>query len=170
VRTQGASPRSAHASNKLTVAPTCTAETQIGSSLLLTHENIPDNFKTNLLIHKYNYASRRNDINSGRSGSTSTSPCGATTHLTATPALPRLCRASSHMVLHSTCCSVALALLQLRHAPRLLVTRPHGLYLNLAMRRDYSSPGCIGSTPTTSCTVTTHLPTASALHQLCCAS
>jgi hypothetical protein len=30
--------------------------------------------------------------------------------------------------------------LQLRRASRLLVTRPHGLYLNLAVCRDYSSP------------------------------
>jgi hypothetical protein len=29
---------------------------------------------------------------------------------------------------------------QLHSAPRLLVTRPHGLYVNLAVRRDYSSP------------------------------
>jgi hypothetical protein len=38
---------------------------------------------------------------------------------------------------------------QLCRAPRLLITRPHELYLNLAVRREYSSPGCSGSTSTT---------------------
>jgi hypothetical protein len=38
---------------------------------------------------------------------------------------------------------------QLRRAPRLLVTRPHGLYLNLAVCRDYSSPGRTCSTSST---------------------
>jgi hypothetical protein len=39
--------------------------------------------------------------------------------------------------------------LQLRRASRLLVTRPHGLYLNLAVCRDYSSPGRTCSTSST---------------------
>jgi hypothetical protein len=34
------------------------------------------------------------------------------------------------------------------------------------MHRDYSLPGCSGSTSTSSCTVSTHLPTEAALHQL----
>jgi hypothetical protein len=40
------------------------------------------------------------------------------------------------------------ALLRSRCALRLLVTRPHGLYVNLAMRREYSSPGHTDSTST----------------------
>jgi hypothetical protein len=56
---------------------------------------------------------------------------------------------------------------QLHHTPQLLVIRPHGLYINLAVRRDYSSPGCTGSTSPTSCTATTHLPVAPALYQQC---
>jgi hypothetical protein len=36
--------------------------------------------------------------------------------------------------------AAALTLLYLRRAPRLLVIRPHALYINLAVRRDYSSP------------------------------
>jgi hypothetical protein len=41
------------------------------------------------------------------------------------------------------------ALHQLHRALRLLVTRPHGLYVNLAVRRGYSSLGRSGSTSTT---------------------
>jgi hypothetical protein len=39
------------------------------------------------------------------------------------------------------------------------------LYLNPAMRRDYSSPGRTGSTSNSSCVVSTHRPAAQALHQ-----
>jgi hypothetical protein len=35
---------------------------------------------------------------------------------------------------------------QLHSAPRLLVIRPHELYINLVVRRDYSSPSRTGST------------------------
>jgi hypothetical protein len=45
------------------------------------------------------------------------------------------------------------ALYQLRRASRLLISRPHGLYINYAVRRDYLSPGCTGSTSTLSCAV-----------------
>jgi hypothetical protein len=72
-----------------------------------------------------------------------TASCVASTHTPAARALPQPCR-----------------------APRLLITRPHGLYVNLAMRRDYSSPGCMGSTSTSSCVVSTRLPTAAVLHRL----
>jgi hypothetical protein len=41
------------------------------------------------------------------------------------------------------------ALHQLHRALRLLVTRPHGLYVNLAVRREYSSLGRNGYTSTT---------------------
>jgi hypothetical protein len=44
---------------------------------------------------------------------------------------------------------------QLHSAPRLLVTRPHGLYVNLAVRRGYSSLGRSGSTSTTPYAATT---------------
>jgi hypothetical protein len=61
----------------------------------------------------------------------------------------------------------AAALPQLCCAPRLLITRPHGLCLNLVMHRDYSSPGCTGSTSTSPCAASTRLPAAAALHRLC---
>jgi hypothetical protein len=44
---------------------------------------------------------------------------------------------------------------QLHSAPRLLVTRPHGLYVNLAVRRGYSSLRRSGSTSTTPYAATT---------------
>jgi hypothetical protein len=44
------------------------------------------------------------------------------------------------------------------HAPRLLFTRPHRLYINHVVRRDHSSPGRTNSTSTTSCAVTTRRP------------
>jgi hypothetical protein len=53
------------------------------------------------------------------------------------------------------------------HAPRLLVTRPHELYLNLAVRREYSSPCCSGSTSTLPCATTTRHSAARALRQPC---
>jgi hypothetical protein len=49
------------------------------------------------------------------------------------------------------------ALHQLGHVLRPLVSRSHVLYLNLAVRRDYSSPGHTCSTSTTSCAATTRL-------------
>jgi hypothetical protein len=78
-----------------------------------------------------------------RSGSSSTTPCAA-----------------------STCLPVATALHQLRRVPRLLISQSHGLYINYAVCRDYSSPGRTGSTSTTPCATTTHLPVARVLHQL----
>jgi hypothetical protein len=56
--------------------------------------------------------------------------------------------------------STARALRQPCHAPRLLVTRLHGLYLTNAVHRDYSSPGRTGSISTMSCAATTHIPVA----------
>jgi hypothetical protein len=72
-----------------------------------------------------------------------TASCAASTHHPAAQALPQPC-----------------------HALRLLVTRPHGLYVNLAMHRDFSSPGCMGSTSTSSCVASTRLPTVAVLHRL----
>jgi hypothetical protein len=83
----------------------------------------------------------------------------------------------------------AAALPHLCRVPRLLITRPHGLYLDLAVRCDYSSSGCtgstapmawirtrrlaaqllVGSTSATPCAATTRLPVASAIHHLRCA-
>jgi hypothetical protein len=51
------------------------------------------------------------------------------------------------------------------HVPRLLVTRPHRLYVSLAVRREYSSPGHSGSTSTSPCIATTRYPAAQALRQ-----
>jgi hypothetical protein len=58
------------------------------------------------------------------------------------------------------------ALHQLRHALRLLVTRPHRLYVNLAVRHDYSSPGRTGSTSASPCAASTRLLATAALHRL----
>jgi hypothetical protein len=57
------------------------------------------------------------------------------------------------------------ALHQLHRALRLLATRLHGLYVNLIVRRGYSSPGHSGSTSTSPCIATTRHPAAQALHQ-----
>jgi hypothetical protein len=46
---------------------------------------------------------------------------------------------------------------QLHRVPRLHVARPHWLYLNLAVRRDYSSPSRTGSTSTSLCAAATCL-------------
>jgi hypothetical protein len=67
----------------------------------------------------------------------------------------QLHRQAASLALHQLCCSL-----------RLLVTRSHGLYVNLAVRRDYSSPGRTGSMSTSSCTASTRLPAAAALHRL----
>jgi hypothetical protein len=70
-----------------------------------------------------NFVVRCDYSSPGRTGSTSTLPCAVTTRHPAARALRQPCR-----------------------APRLLVTRPHGLYVNLAVRRGYSSLGRSGST------------------------
>jgi hypothetical protein len=79
-----------------------------------------------------NFAVHRDYSSPGRTGSTSASPCAASTRLLAIAALH-----------------------QLRRASRLLVTRPHKLYVSLAVRRGYSSPGRSGSTSTTPYAATT---------------
>jgi hypothetical protein len=56
--------------------------------------------------------------------------------------------------------SVAPALPQLRCAPRLLISRPHGFYINYVVHYDYSSPGCIGNTSTLPSAATTRHPVA----------
>jgi hypothetical protein len=55
--------------------------------------------------------------------------------------------ASTRVRLHRL--PVAQALPQHRRAPRLLVIRPHGFYLNTAVHREYSSSCRSGSTSTT---------------------
>jgi hypothetical protein len=77
-------------------------------------------------------------------GATSTPPCAATTRDPAARVLPQHCR-----------------------APRLLVSWPHRLYVSLAVRREYSSPGHNGSTSTSPCIPTTRHPAAQALRQPC---
>jgi hypothetical protein len=72
--------------------------------------------------------------------------------------------ASTRVRLHRL--PVAQALPQHHRAPRLLVIRPHGFYLNTAVRRDYSSPSRTGSTSTSPCAVSTRLSAAAALHRL----
>jgi hypothetical protein len=89
---------------------------------------------TRQYVHKYNYLNnglRQPAYNYSNYSSTTTSYSTTTRH------------------------PVARALHQLCRAPRLLVTRSHELYLNPAMRRDYSSPGCNDSMSTLPCTVTT---------------
>jgi hypothetical protein len=88
---------------------------------------------------------------------------------------PTICK--SLLEVHARCTQVpratatlpptAAAQLQPYHVQRLLVTRQHRLYVSLAVRREYSPPGCSGSTSTTSYAATTHLPVARVLHQLC---
>jgi hypothetical protein len=94
-------------------------------------------------VHEYDH------IASGSSSATSIVSCAATT------------RHSAARALHQPC-----------SAPRLLVTRLHTLYVNLAVRRDYSSPGRTRSTSTSSCTTSTrlHSPGCSDLLRLRCAS
>jgi hypothetical protein len=93
--------------------------------------------KYNCIIKRHhwpyiNFAVHRNYSSPGRTGSTSASPCAASTRLPAIAALH-----------------------QLRRASRLLVTRPHGLYVNLAVRHGYSSLGRSDSTSTTPYTAAT---------------
>jgi hypothetical protein len=94
-------------------------------------------------VHAYDH------VASGCSSATSIVSCVAATRHSAARALPQPCS-----------------------APRLLVTRPHVLYANLAVRRDYSSPGHTRSRSTSSCTTNTrlHSPCCSDLLRLRCAS
>jgi hypothetical protein len=78
--------------------------------------------------------------------SSTTTRCAATTRHPATRALYQPCRAL-----------------------RLLVTRPHRLYVSLAVRREYSSPSHSSSTSTSPCIPTTRHPAARAIRQPCCA-
>jgi hypothetical protein len=106
---------------------------------LHAHKDIPRDFQ---IFAWCTWQDVRNYNNSSRIGSTSASPCAASTRLPATAALH-----------------------QLRRASRLLVTRPHRLYVSLAVRREYSSPGHNDSTSTSPCVATTRHPAAQALRQ-----
>jgi hypothetical protein len=98
--------------------------------------------------HTHHLAVRHGYVTFDRNGSTSTKSCTASTHLRGASALPQLC-----------------------HAPRLLFSWLHWLYINYAMCRDYSLPtastlhqqrhafGCLGSSRGPS----------SGLHRLYCA-
>jgi hypothetical protein len=131
----------------------------------------------------HHLAARHCCVTFGRSGSTSTKSCAASTHLQGAAALPQLCHAPQLLfllaasALHQLChvpqlltpghnvstptlsCAAsthhpaARALHQLRRAPRLLISRSHGFYINYVVRRDYSSPGRTGSTSTLPCAV-----------------
>jgi hypothetical protein len=65
-----------------------------------------------LRLHEYNYIVLRDYSSPGRTGSTSTLPCAATTRHPAARALRQPCR-----------------------APRVLVSRPQRLYIDYAVRR-----------------------------------
>jgi hypothetical protein len=96
--------------------------------------------KYNCIIKRHhwpyiNFAVHRDYSSPGRTGSTSASPCAASARLPAIEALH-----------------------QLRRASRLLVTRPHRLYVSLVVRREYSSPDHRGSTSTTPYAAATSSP------------
>jgi hypothetical protein len=55
---------------------------------------------------------------------------------------------------------------QRRAPPRDIIPWLHRLYLNLVVRRDYSSPGRTGSASTLPCAASTRLSAAAALHRL----
>jgi hypothetical protein len=84
----------------------------------------------------------------------------------------------------NACCTQKRTQVELRRAPRLLISghtrststspcaattrlRLHALYVDLAVRRGYSSPGHSGSTSTSPCIATTCHPAARALRQPC---
>jgi hypothetical protein len=69
-----------------------------------------------LQLLEYNYIILRNYSSSGRTGSTSTLQCAATTRHPAAQALPHQ-----------------------RRAPRLLISQSHRLYINSVVHRDYAS-------------------------------
>jgi hypothetical protein len=122
-----------------------------------------------------NFAVRRDYSSSGCTGPTAPMTCIRTRRLAARLLVSRShwlssCARSLRLVarLHYrlTCCPVALALLQQRRAPRLLVSRSHRLYITFVVHRDYSSPGRTGSTSTSPCAASTFLPAAAALPRL----
>jgi hypothetical protein len=96
-------------------------------------------------------------LSPGCTGSTAPTPCIRTCRLAAQLLVSRLVALAlavrlfaARLCRHSTCCLVALALLQPRHAPQLLVSRQHRLYIDYVVCREYSSPGCSGSASTMS--------------------
>jgi hypothetical protein len=122
--------------------------TRIHLLQLLEHNDI--NARQHRLVvrpHRFNtnYTVRHDYSSPGRTDSTSTTLCAATTRPPAAPALHQLCRAL-----------------------RLLVSQSQRLYNNDIVCRDNSSPRRTGSTSTTPCTATTRLPVAQALHRLHC--
>jgi hypothetical protein len=60
-----------------------------------------------------------------------------------------------------------LCLVHMARCTRLHQLLPHRLYVSLAVRREYSSPGHSGSTSTSSCITTTRHPAVRALRQPC---
>jgi hypothetical protein len=102
----------------------------------------------------------------GRTESTFVTPCATTTRLPTATALhqpyraPRLRRLVALAILR-LCCASGRAVSALdfssvgptdsRRAPGHSVSRLHRLYINYVVHREYSSPGCSGSTSTMSC-------------------
>jgi hypothetical protein len=126
------------------------APTRLQVYLCETHERLPASFKTFAWPTSEMYASTATLppyaaalLWLRRTGSTAISPCTATTHHPVARAQRQPRRAPRlHRIL------VAQALPQHCRALRLIVTRTHRLYVNLAMRREYSSPGRSDSTST----------------------
>jgi hypothetical protein len=103
-------------------------------TIFYTHtETAPASFKV-FACRTWEDVHEDDHVASGCSSATSIVPCAVTTRHPAARALPQ------------PCC-----------VPRLLVTQPHGLYLNRAVHRDYSSSGCTGSTAPMACIRTRHL-------------
>jgi hypothetical protein len=112
--------------------PNCATRTHKAPTRI--QNQLPRQFKSSLGAHR----------TCTKSSATPTSGC-----INTSGTIPN-CLSTTASTLHLACCPVALALLQLRRALQLLVTGPHSLYVNLVVRREYSSPGHSGSTSTTS--------------------
>jgi hypothetical protein len=82
----------------------------------------------------------------------------------------RYTRKPPSSLLHAPRRRTQVQLIQPCHVPRLHQLWLHQLYFNLAVHREYLSPGRTGPTSTASCAATSRLPTASTLHQLRCES
>jgi hypothetical protein len=142
--------------------------TRIHLLQLLEHNDI--NARQHRLVvrpHRFNtnYTVRHDYSSPGRTDSTSTTLCAATTRPPAAPALHQLCRAlrllvsqSQRLYNNDIVCRDnssprrAPALHQLRRAPQLLVSRSHKLYIDYTVCHNYVviSPHC-STSATSSC-------------------
>jgi hypothetical protein len=98
-------------------------------------------------VHIKSYTSRLQGSLLGAHGKTYASSTALSSGLTGPTSTSSFAATTRHPVTR--------ALRQPSRAPRLLVTRPHRLYVNLAVRREYSSSCRSGSTSTTPYTATT---------------